>query len=369
MHLRVPDSILIIDEAADPWPGWSPLSVAALLQRPEAPRDGLWPRARLAFRHQRVRDNLPLQAADKAFEAWAVPLLGRPERLLRKLNYWRFALRGLRVEKSVVAATHFVPQEEAEPTDAWLSAQFNRALDLVNDFLVAEAIVTDDWRLRPLARADLPALAPVILEAQPTDGAREGLSTVIHLHSAFPAIAGEELPPDDLRKTHEMFRAAALGEQPFFPYIELLATANHEMMAGRHRMAVLSLGTAIEVLGATVVRLCWEPYGRRPETLGGALDSGFKNVLETHLAGVLNAPVDLRDPEHPAGGWWAAAYHLRNRVAHEGARPTHGETLDAYAQTRLFASWIGRLVHERFPDEPWSDLLPPHEVVDDDPPP
>jgi hypothetical protein len=63
--------------------------------------------------------------------------------------------------------------------------------------------------------------------------------------------------------------------------------------------------------------------------------------LVDQLPRFLTEPIDLDDEDRPSGRWFRDCYLLRNRVVHEGYRPSSAEAMDATTATRVFAAWIG----------------------------
>jgi len=155
---------------------------------------------------------------------------------------------------------------------------------------------------------------------------RVGTSFAYPIHSEVPLLFEERR--DDAKSAFELARSIYRGEQPYALLLELIQRGLQAFYTHRLAQAIISFGTAIEVMVSVTVTeasaLLGEPSGKSE----GILEAGLKNVFKDHLARYINAPVDLDDPNTPFGRWWNGGYKLRNRVVHNGHRPAEAETQD-----------------------------------------
>jgi hypothetical protein len=91
----------------------------------------------------------------------------------------------------------------------------------------------------------------------------------------------------------------------------------------------------------TLFRVIWAANELDPRELQGVLSCGFRNQLETHLPRLLDEGLDLKDEDSPAGIWYRDCYLLRNRVVHEGHKPTSAEALNSKLASGSFARLLG----------------------------
>lgn len=96
---------------------------------------------------------------------------------------------------------------------------------------------------------------------------------------------------------------------------------------------MLEAGVAFEVFASTVVREVRNLRAYDSESTARVLECGFKNIVGDHLSTAAGIDVDLSDVSTPLGHWWRSAYLLRNRVVHQGYKPTQSEAEAALAAT------------------------------------
>lgn len=334
-------------EDAPPWEGWDAPSMANLIHFLRPLEQNRRPEFRIMFRRARVRTRLPLQAADKAYSDWVDPLLQRRRRMYRRIAYTVLAAIGMREFITVAAITAFLPAHEVAEDlgPSWIEQRTTLALAVLNEFLICLGVEANDPRVGPIYRTDLPARLPVLTEIQPVPTAwRVGHNTMTTLHDWFPAVRPRQRDPEHLDRAAALFRATHEGETPWFAVLELTHTARRDGMAGRYASAVLTAGTGIEVLVATIITHAGRLRGWPPARIDGILGSGLKNMVLDHVPRALDVRVDIDDPETPWGTWWLAGYQLRNAVAHRNHRPTESEAQSAvYAAMELVAE-VGRVI-------------------------
>jgi hypothetical protein len=89
------------------------------------------------------------------------------------------------------------------------------------------------------------------------------------------------------------------------------------------------------VLVNTVLRETAPLRGYTAEKTAKVVGSvGLKNQLREHVGPLLRTEVALEDPANAFGRWAQGAYALRNRVSHEGYRPTEAEAAAAIEDVR-----------------------------------
>ena len=186
--LAVPHAGIFAFETGPPWHGWDQASMSRLIgySRPLDPDRR--PQFRITLRRVRVRTQLPLQAAEKAFGDWVSPLISRRARLTRRLGYALLSTAGLRPYVTVAAITAFLPTvglpDDVGPT--WTNRRIDQALEVLNEFLVTLGIEANDARIGPIIRGDLPPRIPIVMETQPVPTAqRQGGHVVVPMHNAW----------------------------------------------------------------------------------------------------------------------------------------------------------------------------------------
>jgi len=158
---------------------------------------------------------------------------------------------------------------------------------------------------------------------------RFGTSFVYPIHSEMPYSGFEERRADG-EIAFELARSIYHNEQPYVLFFELMQRAVQAWNTHRFAQAIISIGTAIEVMVSVTVTeaspLLGEPTGRAE----AVLNAGLANVFRDHLARYIGVPVDFDDTSTPFGHWWNGGYKLRNQVVHSAHRPTEAETQDGF---------------------------------------
>lgn len=342
--LRIGEVRFLVSDYGEDWPGWSAGALGFMAGFPPLPPKRQ-PRYRIEIKDAKTRGREPLRAANRAFPDWDRWMVSRRRRLGRRVRRVLSDLRGPVERKSIACVSLFIREEDAlgawgEEGFEWLSRCFDDALDILNQYIVVLAGMTDEVHISSLTRSDLPRLQPVNVTLEPP-GVWSPISTTLDIHSFFP----QGLPPE--RSAEEVANAVNViyeyraGRAPFVPFIELYQAAEHHLFSGRNAQSVISTATASEVLINTMLRVLWAQLELDPEKLPGALNCGFQNQLKDQIPKFLDVTLDLKDEQTPAGIWKRDCYDLRNRVVHEGHKPTSGEALACKVSLRLFANWLG----------------------------
>jgi hypothetical protein len=124
----------------------------------------------------------------------------------------------------------------------------------------------------------------------------------------------------------------------------LAAVSEVEGVGGRYSLAILQLGTAMEVLVSTLIREIASRRGIDVTNVLGPNGPGLRNLVVDHLPRYIGASVrhdDLDGTGHPMGWWWTSGYGLRDRVAHDGYRAHGGDAEDAVMAARHVVRWLG----------------------------
>jgi hypothetical protein len=329
------------------WEGWDEASMARMIRFDRELEAGRRPMCRVMLRQTRVRSRLPLQAADKVYSGWVLPLLPLRHRVLRRLVYRVASLWGLRETATVAAVTAFLPSAGTPdtPDPEWVQEQVQDAIAVLNRLLICVGIEGNNPRVGPIYVADLPALVPVIFETQPVATKRRTGGTFLHpLHQWLPTTLKQDGHFDELQRASDLFRSVQERRTPWFLVLDLTHTARRDGAAGRHESAVIGAATAIEVMAATLVQEVGAIDGWPHARIENVLKAGFRNLLVSHLPGLLRQPVDIDDATTPWGRWWREGYSMRNAVVHEGRKPTEGDAQRAvYAAMDLVAE-VGRVL-------------------------
>jgi hypothetical protein len=297
------------------------------LANPGGGRRPWWRAARRKRRdHRRYRIRRPTDATVVAGTRYIVPP-----------DWWNPALdpaQALR-EEIVAAELDGIYGDPAQAlVEEIFATELDATLDTLNDFIIALAHIRQDPDLVPVARGDFPARCPVLIEAiAAVENRRLTLSGGIleyEIHSlGLEAVGPIEHDDGSGRAAAELTLMQGEGQVPFFAYFELSNRALAAASAHRNTDAVATLGTAMEVLVSTAIRIGAEAGGADPATIAGAVSAPFRNQLEHHLPRYAGVRTDLTDRDNAVGGWYLVGYDLRGRVVHEGYRPTFDEVMDA----------------------------------------
>jgi hypothetical protein len=334
--LGLPESFSIgtIDSRPSGLESWSTQDLArfATVQGDLPPDTG--PGTRMVFRRRSVRTAVPLEAADQAFRDWLAPILSETELERREADLAHYLEEGLTHPLTVVGLSRFVAASSVpdEGLESWLHEQLEVALNDLNTLLATLGLVTGDWRIGPIAADQLPGLVPVILESSHgTEDQRSGTTITLELHNQVPNLADQQLDPERIEAALGLWTAANHGEQPFFPAFQLFFEAGRFGAGGRRRESILILATAIELLVSTTLGEVGTRRGSSDEEIERARNDPPRTRVRKHLARALGIAIDLEADGDPFGRWWQTGYALRNRVVHEGARPSRAELEAAWA--------------------------------------
>jgi hypothetical protein len=169
----------------------------------------------------------------------------------------------------------------------------------------------------------------VVIESAPMVRRRVGVSFAYPIHDIGPLMRDLAVDDGTFERAGQLARSDYHGQEPFFLFYELMHRAGSASLARRFSEEITDLGTAMEVLISTVLREAGPLIGRSAHQIANVLDAPLRNQVEHHLGGYASIDVDLGDAANPAGGWWQDGYALRNRVVHEGHKPTEQEVATA----------------------------------------
>ncbi len=294
--LRLPPraSLVLLEERGPGWDEWDDAAVARLTGAPpELFRGGAVPGTRLVFRRSKRRATLPLQAADEAFSDWVEPLLSPVEVVQRRERVGQAIERGFEAMTTVVALSRFIPDEDGHwlTDEARLAAVFRAALADLNEYIVAQGTILADWRYSPVSPGDLPAILPcAAVRVAELGGGAESNVVGLPIHDRFPSVnAGRLVDERWAIAAGDLVSAGRRGDQPFWPLLQLLHEVTGYRATGEYVSAVVTLGTAAEVLVATVVREAGLLRGELATDLRRLLDQPALKVTIHVFGGGLGA--------------------------------------------------------------------------------
>lgn len=350
--IGLPDDLrfALFEERDDAFLGWSDESKAALLGLSSIPTPGRSPTTRFVFRRRYMPERAQLLTAHAAFDGWLYPHMEKEHAAALREQFAVHMEHGSFGWITAVAATRFLPVSEwpEDPSDraAVQGAELQVCLGQLNDFLLTLSIARQDLTIRPIAIGELPRMCPVILETAPmVTGERNVVSFPYLIHEVNPHKYGANRSVDELddeeRFAVELARSVYFGDEPWLLFYEQMQQAEAALFEGRHRVAAVDLGTAIEVLTSVALREAALKHGALPADVKRILKSPLRNQLEDHLPKYVGCSVALDDASNPFGKWWLGGYKLRNRVVHDGARPTRAEVHSALQDAGGFIGAVG----------------------------
>jgi hypothetical protein len=347
--LQLHDEALFGYNDGEPWDGWTREAMGALIGLDGPVDKGTTPACRLIFRRAHGRLRMPPARADREFDDLVLPTLSLGRRVSRRIGSAAAGLVSRRTTRTAAAISLYaIDRDGSYLSDEAAQTRAKEALDALNDFLAALSMGGGDALVGPLAAGDLPVAVPYVSEVVPgyeklcrrSDG-------MAGLHVWAPELLDIPRPMTDVEQAAAMFRAWREGREPAFPVLELSHTAVRDLLAGRRGMAAITAGTAIDVLIGLVLRRAWLAAGLRSGDLQPALDAKPREQLQTHVARILQQRIDLRDVNSPPGRWWRDGYLLRNRVVHEGYRPTFAEVEASVNAARDLIVFVGAGLDQR----------------------
>lgn len=341
---RVPDGATVTVEDGEPLEGWGATALRPLPSVSSAPPQPLRPLTGFHFRRATLRSE-PFAALAETFPFVSPEQSGVPTAA---------------ASSSVVQATRLdvAPDGGQAAKDEWVSDRFDGLLACLNDFLVLLGQAAQDAHIRPVDRLELPAVVPFLLNE--VRGGADHEAGELHLFVVHPSVPheAETLPPARLEHAMTLLGLHRSEGHPFFPFAEALLAARSALLHGRTRQAALDAGSAVELLVNTVLREVAPLRGYSEAKAANVVANlGLKNQLVEHLAVVLRCEVVLYDEGNAFGRWYCGAYALRNRVSHEGYRPSHVEAQAALDDVEALVSTIGRALAADELTEPLASRL------------
>ncbi len=253
------------------------------------------------------------------------------------------------IGKATVAAVtmlHPTRARHIKVTESWLTRRFEEAFRTLDRFLTCLGFISAAPDVGALRRTDLPSHVPVIIDDGVSEGQvpREALLTTLQVHDF-----------DDWRRTDVgrsgvvdaaslLFEGMTSGRAPLRLFIEHVQRARRDLHDGRTDQAVLSAGTAVEVLVAVSLRTFWHAEHESQEVIDKKLSGGFQNLLKHHLRPRL---VALGGEGEVVDDWVSECYLLRNSVAHEGLVPGHTQARAAVRATILLGAEIAQVLRSQ----------------------
>lgn len=347
--LRISETSIFVGEPGETWNGWSHAAMAfsaGFSQLPEGSR----PSHTIRLGQARVRGPVALDAATRIFKDWDKGVVPARYRLPRLLRLRLASLRGDRQIRSAAVVSHFLTINDLPENGDFLGHEFlfdqlNRSLDILNQYIVTLAGMTDEWQISAISRIDLQRYVPFKVTADPRNGPLGEWPNIVRIFDAHPYLReglAEDRPPQEVAAVVAAVQAYRAGSNPFFAFVELYQSAEHHLGSGRYEQSVIAACTATEVFISTLFRFVSKAVADDPNKLGRALKAPFRSQLEHHLPKLLKVPMDIRKSDSVAGRWWTDCYLLRNKVVHEGHKPTDSEALAAKLATGAFTRWLGQ---------------------------
>ena len=257
------------------------------------------------------------------------------------------AQASLMLERTVVQITRLAPAEPIIPDVAqepWISDQFDRGLDYLNEFLTLLASVSNEPAIGPITVYELPFAIPFVVRnlSDPELAERPLEPCMLLLHANEPGVA-DDIP---LERFEQVGRVQAFqrraGGHPFTAYAQAMVAARRSLDLGQLRVSVMEAGTGAELLVTTVVREAAAARGESPTRISGRVKAPFKNRFIEHFLPLTGLSGDIADKSTAPGRWWQDSYLLRNRVVHEGYAPSREEALNCLAAAREMMAETGK---------------------------
>jgi len=253
------------------------------------------------------------------------------------------------IGKATVAAVtvlHPTRARHIKVTESWLTRRFEEAFRTLDRFLTCLGFISAAPDVGALRRTDLPSHVPVIIDDGVSEGQvpRQALLTALQLYDFEDWRSDFVSRPGVVETASFLFEGMTSGSSPFRLFIEHVQRARRDLHDGRTDQAVLSAGTAVEVLVAVSLRTFWHAEHERQETIDKKLGGGFQNLLKDHLRPRL---VALGGEGKVVDDWVSECYLLRNDVAHEGLVPGHAQAKVAVRATVLLGAEIAQVLRNQ----------------------
>lgn len=247
---------------------------------------------------------MPFVAVFEAFVDWIETALSQEGFSRLRNDTLAHKESGMTVVLSVVALSRFMPRSAHPSSDSmtvgWLLSLLRRALSDFNRLLEALGLTMRQWDIGTLSPRALPAMVPILIESThpDTSGQRQGATTIVHLHDAFPAFAGSfdpELEP--FTQATGLTNAANQGHQPYMLAFRLIHAAEGERLAGDPTRAMIDLNTAIEVLVSVTLSKGGKAVGWDESKIKEATGwrTGLKKRVSKYLSELFGEEIDTND--------------------------------------------------------------------------
>lgn len=240
---------------------------------------------------------------------------------------------------AVVQATRLAPQPGVA-NDEWRFGQLLAALENLNGFLIGVGAILEHPEVSPVAVQELPSIVPGWGWDLAPDGSRSSIEWRTYLaHERHPSSPIEPLSQPE---TELAMWLSAFPEHPLMPPGEFILNAMQSAHRGRVVHAVIEAGTAIELLISGSLRVAGSPKGYDATKLGNILNGSFASQAKDHFAVIFGFDRDPKTSSDELGEWWQQCYLLRNKVVHQGYRPSREEVHQAIEASLKLHNETGR---------------------------
>ena len=330
--------------------GWADVTIDPHTGVPDFPEPGVWPSTTISWRRRSRRPARPDRIAWGIFgdEMLSDVALWRRVSISARVQLTRF--RSSYGETATVVRLIRVDSPPALPlTSEWVSSQFARGLRHLNEFLVPLSWVSADPRMAPLHPRQLSAR----IAGFQTDigarlhGRRSRREPFLLRLDEGNSVSGAGLPSRFVDEALQMAPDPGTT-RPFLPILDFLVAGRGALARGLNAQAVIDATTTIELLvNQVIIEIGPQKDPRRygGHRLQSVLDAPFKSRVVDHYAKLLGATPDLAAEGDEIGRWWNRCYLLRNRVAHEGVRPSDHDAALAVMESERLNDWTGRRIH------------------------
>jgi hypothetical protein len=242
--------------------------------------------------------------------------------------------------------TSWDTQSEQQRTD-WFDAQFEDCFEKMNLYLTTLGIASSDAYCGPISRLDLPAVIPYVFSSivENSSNSSNPIRGAYTLHGQVPFRRGT-IPREVVDRAHKILGERVAGRHIFFDPGIFMLSARRSLADGLYEQAIVQAQTCIEMIINVIIREVAPLRGKAPQKVKDILTASFRNRVVDHIGKLTGVTVDLKDISTPVGNWWDKTYLMRNRVVHEGYRPTASDANSAVMAARRLQRELGEALNK-----------------------
>jgi len=232
-----------------------------------------------------------------------------------------------------------------DPVQDLLTDVFDMSLSKVNNVVEAYLAKTKDSKAHKLTKEHFDIA--LLFRISNGHNYKELTSILFAIHMNAPNISSEYLSHS---KTDEIMNYVdVVGDNlnPFVAGNEFMIEARRNFAYGSYRQAIINAQTSVEIFMYNIYREFLKQEGFTSEEITAKSESmRYKSLVKDQFFTRLGGDFDISDYKTRVGEWWANTYQYRNKVVHEGYRPSFSECDEAIYHATDIIEYIVELIYK-----------------------